>query len=193
MTENPVKKPKKQVREWQGWEPKEFTPSHCVDLIKCMAKGRGFQHFASMNNLSRATFYRWVQAYPDFSLAYQIGKIKADDYLIALLDEYKIEIGVEGTEKLNIAIWKELQKVTRTAVDQKESTMLTLSGSARTMMTSVLDALGQGLIELEEAERLAKLIETAQRITETSELMARIEELEQALTSGVKQDEFKEE
>jgi len=199
MTELPgiEKKPKKQVREWQGWEPREFTPSHCVDLIQIMSTGRCPTAFNAKHNLSRAMFYRWVSEHRDFNLAYAIGKELSKNYLYGMLHENAVELhDPQGiTQKLNMAVWREIMKHQHQIPEAREASMqlAKVASGPKTMMTSVLEAVRAGLIDLEEAERLAKLIETSQKITETSELMAKIEALEAQLKGGASTDDFKEE
>jgi len=159
-----------------------------------MSKGKGMQTFCAQNNLTRQLFYTWLNKYSDFKLSYEIGKLKLDEYLLDLLHEYKIETATDGTTKMNVQIYREIRKATREAHEKREAVMhVNLGGDTKTMMTSVLNALGAGLIDLDDAAMLANLIETNQRVGENSELFAKVEQLEQALQSGVKQDEFKEE
>lgn len=182
------------AKEWKDWQPKEFQPTHCTQLIKIMSEGKGIQAFNAANNLSQATFYRWIKEYPDFAIAYGIAKQKCDDYLLGLLHEYKIEFKADGAITLNVQIWKEIQKATRLVHEKKEMALgINLSGNHNTMMTSVLHGLMQGAIEIDEAQELAELIGKAQNIEERGELNQRVEELEKALSVGVAADDFKEE
>jgi hypothetical protein len=188
------KSPTTKCPQWADWQPKDFKPTHCTDLIKVMSKGKGMQTFCAQNNLTRQLFYTWLNKYSDFKLSYEIGKLKLDEYLLDLLHEYKIETATDGTTKMNVQIYREIRKATREAHEKREAVMhVNLGGDTKTMMTSVLNALGAGLIDLDDAAMLANLIETNQRVGENSELFAKVEQLEQALQSGVKQDEFKEE
>lgn len=188
-----IKKPRQQTREWKDWQPKEFQPTLCTDLILLMAKGKGPQAFNAINNISRATFYRWLEEFPDFKLAYEVGKQKCDAYLLDLLHEYKIEAKADGTCTLNVSIFKEIEKAARRSPERREAAMVVKGDTPKTMMTSVLQALGQGMIGLEEATEYAQLIELSQRVGETSELMQKVEELERALSGGATKDEFVEE
>jgi hypothetical protein len=192
MTE--AKKVKVQTREWKDWQPKDFKPTHCTDIIRMMSKGGGPQTFCAQYNLSRALFYQWLTNYPDFKLSYEIAKLHCDQFLLKQLQDYCVEVDKDGIETLNIQIWKEQKKMVREVQERKEAVMqVNLEGDTKTMMTSVLNALGAGLIELEDATALANLIELNQRVGENSELMAKIEALELALKSGSSDHEFKEE
>ena len=188
------KSPTTKCPQWADWQPKDFKPTHCTDLIRAMAQGRGMQTFCAQNNLTRQLFYTWINTYSDFKLSYEVGKLKCDEYLVNLLHDNKIEVKADGTTTLNVQIFRELKKTTREVNERKEAVMLVnLSGDTKTMMTSVLNALGAGLIELDDATSLANLIELNQRVGENSELMAKIEALELALKSGSSDHEFKEE
>jgi len=184
----------KPAREWQDWQPKDFKPTHCTDIIRMMSVGGGPQTFCAAYNLSRQLFYNWLALYPDFKHAYEIAKIKCDEFLLRQLQTYAVEVDKDGTEKLNIQIWREQKKFAREVQEKKESmTHVSLTGDTKTMMTSVLNALGAGLIDLDDADALARLIELNQRVGESSELMAKVEALELALQSGTTSNEFKEE
>ena len=186
-------KGEKPARSYQAWEPKEFLPTHCTQIIQLMESGKSYHTFCSENNLPSYTFFRWLNLYPDFKLAYHIGKIKFDEHMIDLLRQYQVEVKADGTETLNIQIYKELQKHSRQKPDQLESNSLLTPDSPRTMVTVVLEGLQKGLYDTDEAVKLANLIETAQRVNETSELAKRIDEIEIALKGGTAVNEFKEE
>lgn len=187
-------KGEKAPKEWKDWQPKEFKPTHCTQLIMLMSQGKGPQSFNAANNLSQATFYRWVKEYPDFATAYEIAKQKCDDYLLGLLHEHKIESKADGSVSLNMHVWREINKTSRLAHDKKETTLgVNLSGNHNTMMTSVLHGLTVGVIGIEEAQKLAELIGKAQDIEERGELVKRVEELENALKNGITVEEFEEE
>lgn len=181
---------------WKDWQPKEFKPTHCTQIIDMMSRGRGPQSFSSANNIGKTTFYQWVKDYPEFKLAYNIGKQKCDAYMLELLHENKVEVKIDGTSVLNMQVFKEIKKSTRCDYDKGESALHLLTtpdASPKTMMHVILCGVAQGLVGLEEADQMARLIETSQKIGDAADLIARVDQLEKMLEAGVKTDEFKEE
>lgn len=192
------KKPKKQVREYKDWQPKPYKPEYCVDLLDVMARGRGIETFNSDKNISRQMFYNWLKEYSDLRLAYELGKEKAKKYMASMLHDYAIEHpGTKdeaGSPRLNMKAWSAICKYSHQLPDERMLNLPSLTeGDTKSKMAGVLNAVASGEITALEGQQLAQTLEVAQRITETSELFAKVEQLEQALQSGSSDEEFKEE
>ena len=196
MTE---KKPKKQVRSWKGFiEAREYKEEYCFDLIDIMSKGRGIETFNATHSIGRDTFFRWLKLYPEFGQAYLIGKDKARKYMQDMLHDYTIEHqGTKdeaGSPRLNMKAWQAIMKYSHDIPEQRLLSLPEISeGDMSSRMAGVLKAVASGELTALEGQQLAQTLEVAQRITETSELFAKVEQLEQALQSGSSDEEFKEE
>jgi transposase len=53
--------------------PTKYKPEFCELLIECMKKGYSFEAFGSEVSISKQTLYDWVERYPEFSDAKNIG------------------------------------------------------------------------------------------------------------------------
>ena len=191
MIEEKPKKPRKQCREWKDWQPKLYKPSYCIDLVLVMANGRGTETFNSDKNISRQLFYNWLKQYPDFRLAYALGKEKAKKYMI----EYPGSKDEPGGPRINMKAWQAVMKYSHELPDSRlvELPEFDPAGSIKNQMTTILQALSEGIITPDEALKLGQLLDVAQKITETAELTERLSEIEKAMQSGSMNDEFKEE
>ena len=181
------------------WLPRTYKVTMCTQLVELMEKGRGVESFTSKNNIARQTFYKWVDKYPEFKIAYYVGNEKAKEFMTSLLREHTVYVGASkdesGSPRVDIAVWKALMKHSLAVPDTREIYLEDFdpASAPKTQMSIVLKAMAEGILTTQEAHKIAELIEIGQRVAEFGELTRRIEELETALESGAKIDDFKQE
>lgn len=56
----------------------KYKPEYVEQLPSMFANGEDVAEVATALGVSRQTFYNWVEAYPDFKEAYEIGKQKSE-------------------------------------------------------------------------------------------------------------------
>jgi len=62
-------------------QPVKYKPEYCQKLIDHMKSGLSFQTFGAQVNVVRATIYNWLEDYPEFKKAKDIGNALAQDFM----------------------------------------------------------------------------------------------------------------
>lgn len=198
--------PKKKFidHSFKDWNPKEYSPEKCVELISLMAGGKGTETFCSKNNISRNTFEDWKRKHKDFEQAFRVGKEKAKEYMVKILhdnmhdvtEEDETESGkiLRTTKKFNMKVWNAIQRVSFAESEERElQKKVDPNATSGSQMSQILEGVKTGELNLTEAKKYADIIEVSARIKEVSDLTLRLTEIEKNLTVGIVDDDFKEE
>ncbi len=83
----------------------KYVPKHCTDLTKKMASGMSDTEVMAMWGVSRGTFYKWMQKYPELKEAHEVGRV--------MFDAIHEDLGRQGMLKLtdiDYQFWRDLGK-----------------------------------------------------------------------------------
>lgn len=97
----------------------KYSKSHATDLTKKMASGMSDTEVMALWGVSRGTFYKWMQKYPELKEAHEVGKV--------MFDAIHEDLGRQGMLKLtdiDYQFWRDLGKY-RHGWSEKPSTATT--------------------------------------------------------------------
>lgn len=175
----------------KGWSKSKFSGEMCRELIEMFSKGKGRENFCAKHNICERTFSQWLDKYPMFNDAYMIAHDKAMQYYNDLAQDYLIEEH-EGA-KLNTRVFN---LIMRNRFNMPQNRIVKLKGmtkrSAQDKLDSICNAVEQGQLTADEAQKLASLIDSTIKAAEFDELKSRVEAIEQASKTGADDDEFEE-
>jgi len=80
----------------------KYSDSFCEDLKKHLGKGLSFQSFAGVVEVSQSTLYSWVDIYPRFKLAKEIGNAKR----LLKCEEILASSAVTGKGNANLQVFR---------------------------------------------------------------------------------------
>lgn len=169
---------------------KETMPQELIDLF---AKGKDREHFCSKHNIAACTFDLWLEKHQEFADAYEIAKQKGKQWFNDLAQKHLVQKH-EG-DKLDTKLWSMMM---RNRFDMTEHRKLKIEGLKQAknfndQLHQIYKELAKGNLTGSEAQQLAKLIETAVKVHEVTELEKRIADIERVNRTGVADEDFKEE
>lgn len=169
---------------------------HPVQLLNIMGEGLGRATFCAKNRIASQTFANWRAAHPEFDAAYEVGKELSEAWHEEIARKYLI---VESTQecqiKFNTTLWSMIMRNRHGMAEHREVCLPKLK-NAKTFQgqyRAILASLAEGELTTKEASNLTQVIEAGIKIKESTELENRLNALENALKSGVGEDEFVEE
>lgn len=168
---------------------KETMPALLISLFK---EGKGREDFCVESKISEKTFDIWLAKHPELEEAYEIARAHGKAYYMKVAREQLVEYH-EGS-KLNTKLWS---MIMRNRFDLTEHRKLKMAGinkakTAVDQMKLVMAELAAGNLTGDEAQHVAKLIESGVKVYEATELEKRVAEIETANKIGVADGEFKE-
>lgn len=176
MTETQTKNPPGQ--------PTLYNPDfHPEDLIRLAMLGKSVAHCCADWGICRKTFYNWAAANPEFLHAYARAREIINAFWIDKAEQGVLERGDEsGYTKTNQHVLKMLWGANQISSDDRA---IIIPGFAEAKTDAdktrcVLDALGNGDITANEADRFLSVLEKGLKIGEATELLERIAKLEEA-------------
>lgn len=173
-----------------NYRPSPYKESLCADLIKRFTKGETREEFCAAYNLSEDTFSTWVRTRPEFTEAYEIAKAKAMAWYLKVGREHMIE--EPDGPRLNTAMYN---RTMNTRFNLPAHRKIKIKGIAsekkiQDKMNALLYTVEEGELTSAEAVQMARVVETAVKINEHSELEERISQIEQAQKIGAGDDDF---
>lgn len=63
-----------------GGRPTKYKPQYCKEIIEFMSKGNSLVQFAAKIEVSKDTIYQWTKDHTVFSDAFEIARLKCEDY-----------------------------------------------------------------------------------------------------------------
>lgn len=176
----------------KGYSGTKYTDKMPAHIIKMFSQGRSRADFCAFYSISQCTFKLWQDTYPEFSEAYIIAKQKAQAWFENLAIEHLVE-EFEGP-KLNTKLWSMMM---RNRFGHTEHRKLKIKGlktakNFQEQMQNVVNELADGNLTGSEALQLSKMIESGVKIYESTELVKRVEMIEQAQKTGLADDDFTE-
>lgn len=176
----------------KGHSGTKYRDTMPAQIIKMFSEGKSRSYFCAHHSISENTFKLWQEKYPEFAEAYLIAKQKAKKWYEDLAQQHLVE-EFEGP-KLNTKLWS-MQM--RNRFGMTEHRRLKIEGLKKAnnyqeQMQSVVDELADGNLTGSEALQLSRLIETGVKVFESTELLKRVEQIEQSQKTGLADDDFKE-
>ncbi len=165
--------------------PTAYKDSFCEEIVEHMREGGNGITFAAKHNVTERTFRNWVNAHEDFFHAYSLGQTLLKGFLYKKLVQYLVDNPGKG--KLNGHIFNKIMKASF-GNDQTSMTYLNkdvmsqinldseLSIVERT--TNINKAVNDGILSLEEGEKLVNLLNKESEIYCNEQLAPVVEELE---------------
>lgn len=176
----------------RDYKPSPYKESMCADLIKRFSKGETRVEFCAAYNLSESTFSSWVKQRENFAEAYEIAKTKALAWYVNIGRKYTIEKPYGSS--LNMAMYNRTMN-TRFHLPAHRKIKIKGIGSKKKVqdkMNALLYTIEEGELTSAEAVQMARVVETAIKVNESSELEERVSQIEQAHKIGVGDEDFEE-
>jgi hypothetical protein len=76
----------------------EYTKGHAEVLLECLRKGFLKCQVFDALNISKATFYRWLDEYPEFKQAFELGWPKCESFWAKQLQEMTLARNDAGSK-----------------------------------------------------------------------------------------------
>lgn len=164
-----------------------------AELINCLAQGHSYATFCSDKEISEQGFYDFLDKHPEFNEAYATGKMKNKKWMENIARDH-MSVGEEDN-KLNTTLWSMLMRNRHDLTEHRKVKIpgISRAKSSKGKMKKIMEQVQAGKLTAAEALQLANLIETDAIVFEKTELIKRVEQIENATATGVKDDEFKEE
>ena len=166
---------------------KETMPAQ---LILLFSEGKGREDFCAFHKISETSFDLWLAKYPEFAEAYEIAWSVGKAWYMKVAREQLVEH--HECSKLNTKLWS---MIMRNRFDLTEHRKLKMAGldkakNAVDQMKIVIAQLAAGNLTGDEAQYVAKLVETGVSVYAATELEKRVTEIEAAQKIGVADSEF---
>jgi hypothetical protein len=170
----------------------KYTESMCLEMIEMFSKGKTRAQFCAKHTISNDTFETWKKRHPLFARAYEIAHQQARSFYDALRQDYLVQ-EFEG-DSINWGLFNRMYNTRFNIPDKRLITVKALGKAKdeRAMLKSIMNAVANGELTPDEAQKLAMLIDVSLKINHTQELEDRVKALEGAQISGFNDDDFEE-
>lgn len=148
---------------------KDTFPDLYVEI--CRNKG-SICDFCVTVSIGRATFYEWVNKYPEFEKAFVLGK--------ELTEQWLTQEGIDGmkAEKFNATVWSILMRNKCSYVEHRKVAIdFTGCKTADEKMAVLNERVAQGRLTPKEAKDFADYIKASAEIHEKTEVTKQVDEL----------------
>lgn len=175
----------------------KYTPSMCLEIIGMFSRGETRSQFCARHTISNNTFEAWRKRHKLFDRACEAAHEAARSYYDAMRDSHLIsEIDLENKSMsgINHAVFNRMYN-TRFNIADKRAVKIKGLGRAkdeRSMLKCLTNAISEGELTPDEAQKLACLIDVSLKIKQTQEMEGRLDALEKAQTIGVGDLDFEE-
>ena len=147
--------------------------AHPLQLIELFEKGKGACDFCAVNNISKPTFYNWLEAHPEFNEAYLIAQQKGEAWLT--------DQGLRGMwagQGFNATVFSIMMR-NRCDMPEHRRVRLHFKGCKTSMeRVKVLEEkIASGEFSAVEINHLASYIKSVAEINEKTEIAKQVEEL----------------
>lgn len=147
---------------------------HPKQIIEILSDGDSVAGFCAPNNICRKTFYNWLDEYPEFKKAYNIGVEYAERWLTNLGKQ-----GMKGEiPGFNATVWSMFMR-NRCRMAEHRTVPIDFA-SCKTSMEKVnlLDReIAAGKLTTSEAKHLAEYIKACAEVNEKTEVAKQVDEL----------------
>ena len=163
----------------------KYKESMCLEIIKMFSKGTTRSGFCAHHTISEDTYIKWRKVHPLFDAACIVAHEKARQFF----DELRLEYVVMEREGKTIhwPMFNRMYNVRFNLADKRKVKVKGL-GKAKTergMLKSLTNAVADGELTPDEAQKLGGLIDVSLKIKMTQELENRVDALEVAHKTGL--------
>lgn len=152
----------------------KYKESYPELFIKICKKKGSICDFCVEIGIGRATFYEWVDKYPDFKKAFHIGK--------ELTEQWLTQEGINGmkADKFNATVWSILMRNKCSYVEHRKVGIDFSSCKTPDEKMALLDQrVSEGRLTPKEAKDYADYIKASAEIHEKTEITKQVDELMQ--------------
>lgn len=146
-------------------------PEQIIDLLK---EGLPVAGFCAANNITRATFYNWINTHEEFRQAYNMGVEHAELWLT----KQGILGMIGGIKDFNATVWSMLMR-NRCKLSEHRTVALDFASCSTSMdKVKLLDReISAGTLTTQEARNFAEYIKACADVNEKTEVAKRVDEL----------------
>lgn len=152
-----------------------YKPEFCQIAIDVMKQGYPIVNVAAKLDVSRKTIYEWINEYPEFAAAIEVGKVKGEAHIN--------ECGRQGLTHKNFQynVWaKILQRNYQDSWDRKVKVESVKPGMSYAEQIAALKGEAfNGNLTPKEAETLTNLVRTQAQVEQADEIERRLRALEE--------------
>ncbi|HAT1964743.1 TPA: hypothetical protein I8Z55_000354 [Legionella pneumophila] len=175
----------------------KYNESMCLEIINMFSEGKTRSEFCARHTISNNTFEAWKKKHPLFNRACEVAHEKARAYFDRLRDshlEQEIDLETKSMTGLNHALFNRMYNARFNIPDKRLVTVKALGRAKdeRAMLKSIMNAVSNGELTPDEAQKLANLIDVSLKVTQIKELEERLKAIEQAQKIGVDEEGFEE-
>lgn len=163
------------------YAPGKYNATMPDKLVECLAKGGSRADFCAMVNLSYKMFDLWREKYPEFQQAYEVGLPKSEAKWQSIAKDHIVHT-ISG-EQLNSVAWS-MNMRNRFGWTEHRTIMIPGLDKAEGFQEKyelLCDLMSQGKLTGTEITAVSNMLQTGLKISESVELLERIDKLEQLL------------
>lgn len=166
------------------WGNQEYEPRMCLEIIAMFAEGKTRSQFCAKYSISSITFERWRKRFKLFDKAYVVACEQARAYYDDLRHRHLVEEH-EGA-KLNTALFNRMYNARFNVPDKRlvKIDKLAKAKNEKDMLDTIKKSIAKGELTVDEAQKLASLIDVSLKIKQVDELEARLKAVEEATEIG---------
>lgn len=150
-----------------------FKGEYCLKIIDYLSRGKSPVRFMADHDMSKSTFYEYLDKYPPFAEAYQIAKTKAEAYYADMIEDQM------GNPDFQYPVYKHL--VGSRFGDYGRIKVHTRGLQTKNIMKSfdaIMKQFTHGDIDLDDLKKIIEFFMSVATLKEREELTKRIEALE---------------
>jgi len=174
----------------KAYSPLKYKVSMLKDIVSRFEKGETREEFCAAHNIAEDTFSEWVKKIPEFAEAYARATTKAKAHYMKMAYDHMIE-DKDGA-KLNIALYNRVMNTRFNLPSQRKLKIKGLASKQKIQdkMSALLKSIEDGDLTSLEAVQMSRVVESAVKINEHSELEERIAQIEQAQKIDSRDEDF---
>jgi polyhydroxyalkanoate synthesis regulator phasin len=175
----------------------KYNDSMCLEIIGMYSQGKTRAQFCAKHTICNDTFEKWRKRHPLFNRSCEIAHDKARGYFDELRDshlEQEIDLDTKSMTGINHALFNRMYN-TRFNIPDKRAVKIKGLGKAKdekTMLKALMNAIEDGQLTPDEAQKLASLIDLSIKIDQNVTQEKRLCAVEQAQRIGSSEDGFEE-
>lgn len=168
----------------------KYSDSMCLEIIDMFSRGKTSANFCGKHVIATNTYEKWRKMHRLFDAACIVAHNQARDHYDELRQKYLVQ-EFEGAS-INWGLFNRMYNV-RFNIADKRAVKVKGLGKAKTekeMLKSLANAIEEGELTPDEAQKLACLIDVSLKIKQMCELEDRVKSIEQANKIGVDDEGF---
>lgn len=163
----------------------KYREDMCLEIIEMFSKGKTRSQFCAKHTISEDTYIKWRKRHKLFDAACIVAHEKARTYYDEMRQRY-LEMDREGDRTIHWPMFNRMYNVRFNLADKRKVKVKGLGKAKdeKAMLKCLTEAVAEGELTPDEAQKLGSLIDISIKVKQTGELEKRIEELEVAKQTG---------